>query len=130
MIDYTYDLLVPANTLQSNPATSEVRLGQGRLEQVYINFPEGCGTMVHVCIEYRGFQFAPIINNQSYHLDNYTLSIDTEQVLNYEPFAITLKGWSPNTKYDHTIGFVLCVSADEENNDLANLVNLLAVKHV
>jgi hypothetical protein len=129
MIDYAYDLLIPANTLQSNPVTVDARLGKGTLEQIYIGFPEGCGTMVSVCLEYRGFQFAPIIPNQAYHIDGNVISIDTEQELDYEPFSITIKGWSPGTLYQHTISFILCVNPSEDNDALATLANLLAVHH-
>ena len=129
MLDYTYDLLIPANALQSNPASDEVRLGKGKLEKIYIGFEEGCGFMANVCIEYRGFQFAPIIPNQSYHFDGNTIQVDCEQDLLYEPFAITVKGWSPGTKYQHTIHFVFGVSPTEDNDALVTLANLLAVRH-
>jgi hypothetical protein len=129
MIDYTYDFLIPANTSQSDAVTADIKLGKGRLENVHINFAEGCGTMVHVCIENRGFQFAPIIPNQSYHLDNYVINVDTEQDLLYEPFEVTLRGWSTGTKYDHTISFVFSVAPTDDNDALAELRNLLAVKH-
>lgn len=129
MLDYTYDITIPANTSQIEPATLDARLGKGKLEKIYVGFEEGCGFMVNVCFEYRGAQFAPIIRNQTYHLDNFVIEADCEIDLQYEPFSVTVKGWSPNTKYPHTIHCVFAVSPTDDNDALLALSQLLAVKH-
>lgn len=130
MINFSNELTVPANTLESLPVTSTVKVDKGKIIHMSLSFNAGCNYTVHVVIEARGMQVAPIIAGQSFAFDYYTKEIECDIPMEYPPYEITVKAWSPATKYPHTIYSTFDLEPSEDSNVLTELRNLLAVKHV
>lgn len=126
MIDFQYDILIPANTLESNPYTQEIKLAKGKLIKLVLVFQFGCAYMVHVALAYGGRQVMPIIEGMSYALDGYTLERETLIELNDHPFSLTFRGWSDGTTYDHTITVLATVKTEQDTTQMAEILALLS----
>lgn len=125
MIDFQFDIVIPANTLEAEPYTEEIKLTKGQLVKLVLIFQFGCAYMVHTCLSLGGRQIMPVIEGMSYALDGYTLERDTAVMLTDHPFSLTFKGWSPGTVYDHTIGVLATVKTEKDTVEMATLLELL-----
>lgn len=98
-------LTVTARSTERDPSTIEARLIKGKLIHIEVAFPPGPGGYVSVVIRDGELQIAPANPEGSFSWDNFTHSF----TMNYEmvdpPYALTLKGWSPDADYDHDIVF-------------------------
>lgn len=129
MLDYSYDLLIPFNTPQLSPVTSDVKLSKGILKRIHISFEAGCGYMAYTSIELMGTQIAPLVETQAYHFDAFTYIAEVDIPLEINPYEVTIKGWSPNTLYPHTLHYVFSVEPNTGNTDMENLLSLLVARH-
>lgn len=126
MIDFQYDITIPANTLQSSPYEQELLLTRGELVKVVLNFQYGCAYMVHVCLVLGSRQVMPIIEGMSYALDGYTLERQTAIPLDNHPYSLVFRGWSDNTTYPHTIGVLATVKTEKDTAQMAAILELLS----
>lgn len=109
MIDFTYELTIPANTLATAPTELDVTVGEGMLKRIIITWKRGCRYYVNTALFYGGSQFAPIVNGQGYAFDNYNLTIYPDYDLTQKHHVLTIKGWSPDTTYAHTLRYVFSI---------------------
>ena len=126
MIDFAYEITIPANTLESDPYKEEIKLTKGELVRLVLIFQTGCAYMVHVTLSLGASQVMPIIEGMSYSLDGYTLSRETSIKLTDHPFSLTFTGWSDGTVYDHTIGVIATVKTEQDTAEMAELLRLLS----
>lgn len=102
---YVYELTVPANTLQADPAEREIVLVPGKIKGIEIRFLPGCAWMVDVSILHGLLQISPA-NPDGYHsCDDFTEIFSMNYPLDEPAPVITLRGWSPGTTYLHVITF-------------------------
>lgn len=122
MIDFSYDVTIPGNTLETDPYVEELKVTKGKVSKVLFTFQTGCAYLVH-CVLCKGArQVLPIIEGQSYHLDGYVLERETAIVMDEHPFSLTFKGWSPGTSYDHTIGVLISVETEDTTEVIAEML--------
>lgn len=126
MIDFQYDITIPANTLESEPYVQDIKLTKGELVKVVLIFQLGCAYMVHVALSQADRQVMPIIEGMSYALDGYTLVRDTAIQLIDHPYELRFKGWSEGTTYEHTIGIIATVKTEKDTTQMAELLALLS----
>jgi hypothetical protein len=126
MLDYQYDVTIPANTPASEPYTQSLKLTKGKLVRLILSFQTGCAYMVHVALFIGNHQIMPVIEGQSYAFDGFVLVRDTAFIIDNHPFDIIFKGWSPNTTYEHTIGVIATVQVEDESIDVQRLMQLLS----
>lgn len=102
---YVYELTVPANTLEADPADLEVKLVTGTIKGIEITFKPGCAWMVCVVLLHGLLQISPA-NPGGYHsCDDYTEKFSMNYPLAEPNPLIMLRGWSPDTSYQHVITF-------------------------
>jgi hypothetical protein len=105
---YTYALWVPAATPETDPVSVDAELPYflrqpSVLHKIEIHFPEGCNGLVHVAIFYGIRQIFPQIEGMTFRGNAETVSFNEYYELPNDPTTLTIKAWSPETRYDHTI---------------------------
>lgn len=78
-------------------------LAPGIVNQVAVQFLSGCVGEVHVSIWRGEHQVWPVNLDGSIAGENNTVAWVEAYDLIEEPYDMTVKGWAPNTSYDHTI---------------------------
>jgi hypothetical protein len=104
---YSYDVVVPKNTIASHPYKVNLRLDYGTLAQVIIHFRAGCHNRVFIILRDGLFQIVPASGGTALYADNQTIFIPMVYPLTSPPFELLLRAWSPGTLYDHTISLWL-----------------------
>ncbi len=100
---YWFDITIPANTPESNPVEKEVMIEEEVIVRLSCHFPSGCRGMVYTAIYYGEEQIFPRPYGSYLHGDGETITWDEYYVLPSSPCVLTIRGWSPGTRYDHTI---------------------------
>lgn len=121
---FTYDLLIPANTLASAPVLEELRLVAGKVTEVAVVFPPGPAKMVHVQVLDSAHQIVPGNPEQDVNEDNASVVSRMDYPLQ-SPYSLFFKGWSPGTRYQHLITFNVDLEPAGGEDSLQLLVNLL-----
>lgn len=124
MIDIAYDITIPANTSYLSPYALDVSLTEGVIKRVLINFHRGCRTMVYTALYYGGEHKLPHVDGQGYHFDNYILTLYPDWNLADKHHLITIKGWSPDTLYPHTLNFLFTIDDSGKSGDSSLLQQL------
>ncbi len=107
---YAADLIIPANTLKGAPATLDVSLVVGVIEQVEIQIPYGCRGMVHTRALRGASQVFPSGPDQTFKGNGSPIRWDEHYELTDEPLMIRLHGWSPGTSFQHVITWRFALS--------------------
>ena len=125
---FAYDFTIPASTPLTNPYTDKIRLDTGTLTQVKMRFRAGCHNRVFVAI-YDGLQqILPAHDTTALYGDDVTFIIPMSYALTDKPYEIILKGWSPDTRYQHVISFwfdIIETAQEKKTGALASLAHLL-----
>jgi hypothetical protein len=100
---YSYPVVVPANTPESAPAVTRIKLTAGVLHRVECVFPAGCQGMVHLAIEHQGTQHWPLTEGCSFSAEDFTVGVDDRYELDAETNELMAYAWSPGTTYPHTL---------------------------
>lgn len=58
-MQYTFPIVTPAGTLETNPVRVATPLNKGRLQKVSVYFPWGCAGLVHVRVLHYEHQLYP-----------------------------------------------------------------------
>ncbi len=102
---FNFQLTVPANTTVNSPVLARAKLAKGTLVTARIKFEAGCHNQVKVMVRDRLFQILPAAGDTPMFGDNVAFRIPMNYPLKDPPYELTLFGWSPSTKYAHTITF-------------------------
>lgn len=100
---YRGSITIPADTAQADYETAEVEVCPGAITNFYRLFPLGCAGMVHLQVFYGTRQVFPTTPGQSYIGDGSEVLGDASILLDEPPYILELRGWSPDTDYQHTI---------------------------
>lgn len=122
---FEYELTVPADTAEASPVTLEALLCAGTVTRVDVQFPAGCAGMVNVAIWRHDHQVWPINLDGAIAGEDAIISWPVSYDLEDEPFAFTIKGWSPGTTYDHLITVRFALLSLEEAQGARGLPGLL-----
>lgn len=102
---HEFDLLVPAFTAKASSAVETAALTKGHVTAVEIMFPRGCAGQVFVVVERGESQLWPSNPDGAHKGDGVVLRWDEDYPLPDEPLTLTLRGWAPAARFDHTITF-------------------------
>jgi len=102
---FEYALTIPANTLEAAPEELTAALAPGTVASVGVDFAPGCRGLVHVSMWRSDHQVWPVNLDGDIAADGKVVEWPEDYDLNDEPYDLTLKGWSPNTSFAHTIIF-------------------------
>jgi hypothetical protein len=102
---YVVDLELPANTPSASPVDLDVILVDGWVAQIALLFPPGPATLAYVTVRVSGSQLYPTGAGQSFHPDNQLIVIpcDFDVPLVGSDYKITLRGWSLDDTWPHTV---------------------------
>jgi len=101
---YRYSLTVPASTPSTAPVTKRMYLCHGIIHQVEVGFPPGCAGLVHVVIFRFEHQVWPTNPDGEFAWDDYNVVITDEDFgLVHRPYTLSLRAWSQDDSYRHTI---------------------------
>lgn len=122
---FEYPLTVPADRAEANPATLEALLCAGTVTRVDVQFPAGCAAMVNVTIWRHDHQVWPINLDGAITGEDAIISWPVSYDLDEEPFAFTVKAWSPGTTYPHTITVRFALLSLEEAQGARGLFGII-----
>lgn len=124
---FVYDLTVPAATTVEIPERKDVSLFKGTLTNAGVWFRAGPHNLVSVVVLDKQLQFIPSAVGKAIIGDNVIYMIPMNYMIDSEPFDLSLFGWSPDTKYPHTITFFFDITPAEgsEKNALQELIKVL-----
>lgn len=109
---YRGTLTIHANTPQVLPATVTMSLTYGKIQEVVVLFPAGCGGLVHLIVLYHERQILPTSPEQSFIGDDHLITFPERFPIYDEPFEVKLVGWSPGTTLSHTLYVDMTVEAE------------------
>lgn len=122
---FEYPLTVPYGTPAAKPETLEALLCAGTVTRVSVQFPAGCAGMVGVSIWRHDHQVWPVNLDEGIAAEDHVVEFPVSYDLDDEPFAFTLKAWSPGTTYPHVITFRFALLSLEEAQSARGLPGLL-----
>ncbi len=126
---YEYTITVTAGTAKAAPVEEELALAPGIVNQVAVQFLAGCVGEVHISIWRGEHQVWPGNVDGDIAGENNVVAWVEAYELKEEPYAMTVKGWAPNTSYDHTVTVrfaVLPVSLMEAAEESRSLLQRIA----
>jgi hypothetical protein len=100
---YQAELVIPANTLQSEPYFVDFTLPKGVITRLAILFPFGCAGLVHVQIFHNEWQAWPTTRDKSFIGDDTHLAFTENYVLGDAWNFIRVVGWNNDDSYEHTV---------------------------
>ena len=102
---YEFDLTVPAATAKTSPATADALLDKGHVTGVAVVFPPGCAGLVSVVVDRGASQVWPSNPDGAHKGDAVTIAWAEDFPLADHPLILTLRGWSPDARFAHTVTF-------------------------
>jgi hypothetical protein len=110
---YRGSLTIPANTLQSSPATRTVALTDGRILEALILFVPGQAGITHLIVTYHERQILPSSPEADF-IGSRDPILVAERFPVYDlPFEVELVGWSPGSVLEHTVYVDFTVEPDQ-----------------
>jgi len=100
---YTAIITVPKDTRPESPVAYTLEVEEDVITYVSVRFPSGCQLMVHTAAYIGEVQIIPRPFGSSFAGDGETIAYQELIELPYTPCPITIKAWSPGTRYDHRI---------------------------
>ncbi len=110
---YAYDITTPANTAQSTPVRTPLKVTKGLVYQVEIEFPPGPLGLCHVSIFDGGYQVWPSNPDFDFHGDNGMIVFPDTYLKLAEPYEFTAITWNEDDTYDHQIHIRMGMASDE-----------------
>ena len=98
-------LLIPADTPEAEPATEDAELCAGIVSRVAVQFPAGCSGMVYVSIWRGGHPLWPTNIDEGFAGEDSIIDFPESYTLDEPPYTLELRGWGPDTTYNHTVTF-------------------------
>lgn len=95
----------PKSTLRSAPTVGEANLPAGTVTWVGVQFPTGCGGLVHARILRAGHQVWPSDLDEDISSDGFIVSWRERYPLLEPPYVFRLEVWNDDDTYQHTVTF-------------------------
>ena len=102
---YSFDLAIPAQTLEVNKISLVCPVNYGILREVEIFFPWGCAGLVHVQIHRFQRQIFPSNPDSNYCDNDYHLKFEEYYPILELPYDLVVKGWNLDDYFNHIITF-------------------------
>lgn len=100
---YVLALTVPANTAGTTPYEEELRLTDGVITRVEVEFPAGCAGLAHSYARMALHQVFPTNPDGNLASDDHVIVWNDYEDLDADPRTLTIGGWNLDDTYDHTI---------------------------
>lgn len=100
-----FPVVSPKNTLRSAPTLGVANLPVGTVTWVGVQFPSGCGGLVHARILRAGHQVWPSDLDEDISSDGFIVSWRERYALLDPPYAFRLEVWNDDDTYQHKVTF-------------------------
>ena len=100
---YSFAVTVPASTAAESPLDTTIDLVPGTIEQIGVEFPPGCAGLVHVQLLRSLHQLVPANAGASLASDSREIVWREDYAMYDEPLSLTVRTWSDDDTYDHTV---------------------------
>lgn len=100
---YRGSVTVPAGTSRLDAVDETVEVSLGTITKFYRLFPSGCAGMVSLQVLWQTRQIFPTTPGTYYLGDGSEILGDASVELSEPEYVLALRGWAPDTTYDHTV---------------------------
>lgn len=100
---YFFGVPVPPNTLKSAPVDQRLKLDLGTVSFIEIHFPTGCAGLVSCVLLYNSIQILPYNTDEALYGNDRLFKLDVNLPVKEPPFEFTVRAWSEDDTYPHTI---------------------------
>ncbi len=122
---YDFAITVPGPTPQSAPVVETLKLTQGIINRVSIQFPRGTYALVHIQVYHHAHQVWPTNPGGSFNADGYPIEFDEAFELETEPYELEVKAWSLADTYSYDINTRFLVLRQEDIEKQSSLMTAL-----
>lgn len=110
---YSGSITIPAGTEKTTPTITTIKCSAGILCASRFDFPLGCNHYVKVAVYMGGHQIIPATQDMTLIANGAAIEGKEYILLNSTSNLITVKGWSTDTIYDHTIYYQVWVLPED-----------------
>jgi len=100
---YVKALAIPANTAEATPYVEALRLTDGVITHVEVEFPAGCAGYAHSYARRGVHQVFPTNPDGDLCSDNHVIPWSDYEDLDAEPRILDICGWNLDETYAHTV---------------------------
>ncbi len=117
---FSGSITVDAGKLRSDPKIERLKITQGVITQINIMFPPGCAHEVFISFNRALHQIYPSNPDGYFMGDGVNISGEVFHYVKADPFELQVKGWAPNTTYDHTVFYLVWIKKLWQLNPLSD----------
>ena len=122
-MDFIQHISTDANTLETSPKVTTLKLTRGRLSGGWIFFPSGPAGKLHLSARIGIHQIFPFNVGQNIALDDCVVPMHFGIDLREPPFEIWIDTWNSSTEYAHVL--TVCFSLIPKGKKKYNLDELI-----
>ena len=100
---YEFPLAIAVGKTELAPETQEVKLTQGLIHRLEVEFPDGCTGLVHVAVLWLDHQVWPTNPGEYFTSNNHVIIVDDYFELYEAPYILKIVGWTEALLYPHTV---------------------------
>lgn len=100
---YSFTISTPANTLSTAKKTTVLKLCKGILHKIYIIFPPGPQSHLHLTINRAVHQVFPTNAEENFALDSAIIESPEHYELEQPPYELTALTWNTDDTLDHSV---------------------------
>lgn len=100
---YDFAVVVPKGTLENAPVVETIKLTQGLIIRIDVEFPAGCRGYISAVVMVGGHQLYPTNPAGSMNAEDFTVQAWDFYPLFEAPYTLKVKAWSPEADYGHTL---------------------------
>lgn len=123
---YVLPLTIPAGTAEGAPTEQDLKLTDGVITRVEVEFPAGCAGLAHSYARQGVHQVFPTNPDGNLASDNHVIAWNDYEDLHTDPRILTICGWNLDDTYDHTITWRIELTPREIAERLKSTDTLLA----
>ena len=124
-MDYVFVLTIPASTLITAPVSTSLRIPEGEIQELRLDFPTGCAGLAHVRLLDLTKQIYPSNLGGYYRGDGVVFLIRDRYTLREAIQEVKLEGYNEDDTYDHTITVGMTVAGRELASEKSGLTDRL-----
>ena len=123
-MDIVQYISTPANTTETAPLVTTVKLTKGRLTGGSVYFPSGPAGKLHFLARIGIHQIIPFNTGQNFRLDDCLVPLCLGFDLNEPPFELLCVTWNDSTLYAHALTVSLHLEPMiDADHDIKTLIN-------
>lgn len=123
-MDIIHYISTPANTTESDPLVTTIKLTKGRLTGGSLYFPSGPAGKLHFLARIGVHQIIPFNTGQNFRLDDCVIPLGLGFDLVEPPFNLDCETWNDSTLYAHALTVALHLEPLlDADHDIKSLIN-------